>query len=227
MEINEIIKAGLAMGGTIVCSLGGGVVILSTVLRWYGDILSQKLLVKIEHKYEKEIEKYKAELQNMSSKYEAIVEHSMQVASKQYDMEVEVYRNIWSALHELTLCQNCIEHFENPTEADPSNYLAIKRDMYGDINTKLLNFEKQIDSAAPFYQMEAYNTLCSMDTQYKALLKILGTCVGLQAMSADNIDIVNNKILPQIEILKMNLTNIIREYLFSLKKIPNCNGDDN
>lgn len=220
MGADEIIKTGLTIGTVIVGSLGGGAAIITAVVKWWGDILAQKMLAKVEHKYEKEIEGYKAELQDMSGKFKAMVDYSMQVATKQYDMEVTIYKDIWTALHELSLCQNCVCHFENPTQSDPNSYLTMLKNIYNDFKTKLMNFQKQIDSVAPFYQLDAYVILCDMDKEYTELLKILEVSTSLTGVSDENKVKVNTMILPKINTLKEELTRKIREYLFSLQKTP-------
>lgn len=207
--------------GAVLGSLGGGAVIVSAAAKWCGDVLAQKLFANVEHKHEKEIEQYKTKLQDMSTKFNAMVEHSMQVASKQYDMEVEIYQNIWQALYELSICQNYIYHFENPTDANPNSYLMMLNEYSVDFKTKLENFQKQIDSAAPFYQIEAYELLCRIDKKYVELTRILETSIGLERMSIENKDKINLEILPKINELKGELAKVIREYLFSSKKIPN------
>lgn len=217
MRANEIFE----LVGAVLCSLGGGAVIISAAAKWCGDFLAQKLFANVEHKHEKEIEQYKTRLQDMSTKFNALVEHSMQVASKQYDMEVEIYQNIWQALYNLSMCQHYIYHFENPTDADPNNYLMILKKYSMDFKAKLENFQKQIDSAAPFYQNEAYELLCIIDHKYIELTHILETSIGLEGMTLENKDKVNSEILPKISDSKDKLVKVIREYLFSSKKIPN------
>lgn len=220
MSADEIIKIGLTLGATIVGSLGGGAVIFTAVVKWWGDILAQKMLAKVEHKYEKEIEGYKAELQDMSGKFKAMVDYSMQVATKQYDMEVKIYKDIWTALHELSLCTDYVYHFQNPTQADPTSYVTMLEKMCRKFDKKLSEFQKQIDSEAPFYQKEAYDILSNMEKEYIKLLKILKASTGRLGMSSEDKVIVNNMIIPKLNTLKEELTRKIREYLFSLQKVP-------
>lgn len=217
MSANEIFE----LVGAALCSIGGGAVIISVAAKWSGDFLAQRLFASIEHKHEKEIEQYKTSLQDMSTKFNAMVEHSMQVASKQYDMEIEIYQNIWRAFYDLSMCQNYIYHFENPTDADPNAYLMILNEYSKDFKIKLESFQKNIDSAAPFYQIESYELLCRINNEYIKLTHILETSIGLEGMTLENKDKVNSEILPKISDLKDKLTKTIREYLFSSKEIPN------
>lgn len=218
MEASDIIKIGLSIGAAIVGFLGGGSAIFTFVVKWWGDILAQKMLAKVEHKYEKEIESYKTELNDMSEKFKAMVDYSMQVATKQYDMEVKIYKDIWAALHELSVCTDEVYHFQNPTHPDPNEYLKMLQNKCENFSEKLICFERQIDSEAPFYQREAYDILCTMDKEYTKLMRILK--VSFKGMSDENKEIVNNRIMPGIRLLKEELTIKIREYLFSLQKVP-------
>lgn len=217
MSLDEIFK----LASAIIVSLGGGAVIVTAAAKWCGDLLSQKLLANIEHEHEKEIEQYKARLQDMSAEFNVLLEHSMKIASKQYDMEIEIYQNIWEALHDLSMCQKHIYHFENPTQADPNEYLLILQTYSKEMEIKLEAFQKQIDSAAPFYQKDAYVLLCNIEQQYIELENIIRSSVGLTGMSDENVFKVENEILPKIKIQKDDLSGKIREYLFSLKRIPN------
>lgn len=216
MSLDEIFK----LAGAIIASLGGGAVIVTAAAKWCGDLLAQKMLANIEHAHEKEIEQYKAKLQDMSSEFSALLEHSMQIASKQYDMEIEIYQNIWKALHDLSMCQKYIYHFENPTQADPDAYISMLKTYSTDFEVKLEVFQKQIDSSAPFYQKDAYILLCNIEEKYIELTNIVKSSVGLTGMSSENEIKVENEILPQIKNQKEELVGEIREYLLLLKGIP-------
>lgn len=215
MTLDEIFK----VVGAILAALGGGTVVVTAAIKWCSDLLAQKMLSDIEHKHEKEIEKYKAELQDFSAEFNALVEQSMQVASKQYDMEIEIYQNIWKTFHELSMCQNYIYHFENITMANPDDYLAMLEKYAKDFKMNMEKFQEQINSVAPFYQIEAYELLCDIEEQYIVLLDILESSIGLAGMSEENKIKVENEVLPQIEQFKDKLIKTIRNYLFSLKRI--------
>lgn len=216
MSVDEIFKVASA----IIVSFGGGAVIVIAVAKWCGDLLAQKLLANIEHAHEKETEQYKAKLQDISAKFSALLEHSMQIASKQYDMEIDIYQKIWEAFNDLSMCQRYIYDFENPTQAEPKAYLSMLRTYSEEMETKLKAFQKQIDSAAPFYQKDAYVLLSNMEQNYIELINIVKCSVGLTGMSAENKYRVDSVLLPQINIYKKELIETIREYLFSLKAIP-------
>lgn len=215
MTWDEIFK----MAGAILAALGGGTVVVTAAIKWCSNLLVQRFLANLECKHEKEIEQYKAKLQDVSAEFNAMIEQSMQVASKQYDMEIEIYQNIWKTFYELSICKEYVYHFENTTLANRDNYLKMLETYAKDFKMKLENFQKQINSSAPFYQMEAYELLCDIEEQYKELLNILESSIGL--MSEENKINVESKILPQIEELKEKLIKTIRDYLFSLKRIPN------
>ena len=99
-------------------------------------------------------------------------------------------------------------------------YLLLLKSSRSDFKIKLENFQAQIDSAAPFYQGEAYNLLCELDKKYTELFNIIDSSVSLAGMTSENKERINTQIIPRIEEIKGNLTKIIRDYLFSLKKMP-------
>ena len=216
MNVNDIIKVAAA----IIASLGGGAAIITVVAKWYGDFLAQKMLSNIEHRHEKEIERYKATLQDMSIQFTALVEHSVEVASKQYDMEVVIYQNIWKALHELSVCIIYIYDFENPIGSDLEKYIERLEEHCKDFGQKLISFQEQVDSVAPFYQSNIYELLCQINAKCSELLKIFRESVCVEGMSNENVNRVNSSIKPEIIKLKESLTEMVRAYLFSLQKIP-------
>lgn len=216
MSVNDIIRIAAA----IVASLGGGAAIITAVAKWYGDFLAQKMLSNIEHKHEKEIEQYKATLQDMSVQFSALVEHSVEVASKQYDMEVLIYQNIWKALYELTICIKYIYDFVNPIGSDSEKYIRTLEEHCGDFKQKLIAFQEQVDSVAPFYQSNVYELLCQMNTECSELLEIFEESVCVEGMSDENANRVDSSIKPKILKLKEELIGMVRAYLFSLQKMP-------
>lgn len=215
MNVEDIIKIAAA----IVASLGGGAAIIIAVAKWCGDILAQKLLSNVEHRHEKEIEHYKATLQDMSVKFSAMVDYSMEIATKQYDMELEIYQQIWKALYEMFICLEYIYDFEHPVSSDPENYVKVLNDHCNDFNNKLSSFKKQVDSVAPFYRDNAYDLLCKIGNKGIELLNIFNKSISVSGMSDENLN--KAKIIEsEMQVLKGNLTIAIREYLFSLKKVP-------
>lgn len=220
MKIIDIIGVAAA----IITSLGGGAIIITATAKWFGDFLAQKLLANVEHRHEKEIEQYKANLQDMSTRFTAVVEHSMQVASKQYDMELKIYQDIWKALHELSICLKYIYDFMHPISSGPQEYLELLRNHQEDFQKRLDCFHQQIDSVAPFYQGEIYDLLHQLEDRYVRLLQICQVSVCIKGMSYENSGLVENDILPDISELKEKLALTIRNYLFSLQQIPNNSG---
>lgn len=216
MSIKDIISIAAA----IVTSLGGGALIITAVAKWCGDLLAQKMLLSIKSEHEKEIEQYKTTLQDMSVKFKLLVGHSVEVASKQYDMEVEIYKNIWKSLYELYTCINYISDFENPIGSDPEKYKEQLNKNCNDFECKMTSFQQQIDSVAPFYQGNVYGLLCQLDEKCKELLTIFKCSVDVSGMSSENRDRVNSDIKPKMIEIKEELTGMIREHLHSLRMIP-------
>ena len=219
-EFDEVVKANILQDKAKTVNYENVVTEESSFNQALKQAFKRFLTMKETSPLKKEFEQYKAKLQEMSAEFNAILQLSTDVATKQYDMEIDIYKNIWSTLHELSLCQKCIYNFQNPTQADPEEYLLLLKNSRSDFKIKLENFQAQIDSAAPFYQGEAYNLLCELDKKYTELFNIIDSSVSLAGMTSENKERINTQIIPRIEEIKGNLTKIIRDYLFSLKKMP-------
>lgn len=216
MNVDDILKVAAA----IITSIGGGAVIVVAISKWCGEILAQKLLSNISHKHERDIEQYKANLQNMSSEFAALLNHSVEVTKKQYDMEIEIYKNIWNALYDVYNCLSYINDFERPTGGDPEEYTSNLVQHYSDFFHKANILKREIDSVAPFYKESVYNNLCKVNEKCFELLSILKDSTDVCGLSSDNANIINASIKPEMEQLKNDLVVDIRSYLLSLRKPP-------
>ena len=216
MNINDILK----IAGAFLVSLGGGAAIITAVVKWASDFLAKTLLSNIEAKHEKEIANYKTELNNMSTKFSSLVNHSVNIATKQYDMEVDIYRNIWKHLYELSVCIKYFDNFSSPIGSNPEEYKKKLEENCMDLKNKLMSFQQQVDSFAPFYQSDIYELLCQIYTEFDKLLVVFNCSIGVLGISSENEQKTKTDILPRIKDLNQKLTNVIRDYLFSLKKIP-------
>lgn len=204
----------------VVLAMGGGSVIVMAVVKWCGDILSQKLLGNIQNEYQKEIEAYKTDLQITATKLDAYLQNFMHISQNQYDMEVNIYKKIWSSLYELLDCINYIYDFENVTVENEVVLIELQNEHYQDLREKLKKFKKDVIENAPFYQKEAYENLIGIEEQFQRLEKIFEiykdkiSRTDREGFVAENQDICN-----KIEELKEELVNNVRTYLNKLKRI--------
>lgn len=216
MNVDDILKICAA----IITSIGGSAVIIVAISKWFGEVLAQKLLSDIGHKHEKDIEQYKFNLQNMSTEFAALLDHSVEVTKKQYDMEIEIYKNIWNALYDVYNCLSYIDDFENPSGGDPEEYISRLVQHYSDFLQKVNSLKREIDSVAPFYKESVYNNLCKVKDKCFELLSILRESTNVRGLSIDNADKISTSIRPEMERHKDDLIGDIRSYLLSLRIPP-------
>lgn len=201
----------------IIIALGGGSAIVMAVTKWCGNLLSQKLLGDIQNKHEKEIEAYKAELGMTSAKLDAYLQNFMHIVQNQYNMEVDIYRKIWSSLYELLSCLDYIYDFENITVENEVTLRELQNEHYEDLKQKLKLFEKAIIENAPFYQKEAYENLIAIKKQFQKLEGIFDKYRNEISRPDRDRFIANNQVIyNKIEELKDELINNVRTYLSSL-----------
>lgn len=212
----------LQIASTIIIALGGGSAIVMAVTKWCGNLLSQKLLGNIQNKYEKEIETYKAKLQMTSAKLDAYLQNSMHIIQNQYNMEVDIYKKIWSSLYELLGCLDYIYDFENVTVENEVMLRELQNRHYQDLKQKLKIFEKDVIENAPFYQKEAYDNLIGIEKQFQNLEEIFGKYRNeISRLERDSFIANNQEICNKVEVLKEELVNNVRTYLNRLKTIQN------
>ena len=216
MNIDDVLKVAAA----IITSIGGSAVIIVAVSKWCGEILAQKLLSDIDHKHEKDIEKYKFSLQNMSTEFATLLDHSVEVTKKQYDMEIEIYKKIWNALYDVYSCLSYIDDFVTPTGGNSEEYISRLVQHYSDFMQKADILKREIYSVAPFYKESVYDNLCKVKEKCFELVDILGESANVCGLSTDNANKINTAIKPEMERLKDDLVRDIRSYLLSLKKPP-------
>lgn len=202
----------------IIIALGGGSAIVMAVTKWCGNLLSQKLLGNMQNKYEKEIEAYKAELGMTSAKLDAYLQNSMHIIQNQYNLEVDIYKRIWSSLYELLGCLDYIYDFENITVENEVMLKELQNEHYEDLKQKLKLFEKDVIENAPFYQKEAYENLIDIKKQFQNLEGIFDRYRNeISRPERDSFVAGNQEIYNKIEELKEELVNNVRTYLNKLK----------
>lgn len=212
----------LQIASTIIVALGGGSAIVMAITKWCGNLLSQKLLGKMQSEYEKEIEKYKVDLQMTSAKLDAYLQNSMHIIQNQYNMEVDIYKKIWSSLYELLGCLDYIYDFEKVTVENEVMLRELQNRHYQDLKQKLKAFKKDVIENAPFYQKEAYDNLIEIEKQFQNLEIIFGKYRNeISRLERDKFVADNQEICNKVEVLKEELVNNVRTYLNKLKNIQN------
>lgn len=85
MEIKEII----AISGTILASLGGGVVIVFAFSNWLGKVWANRLMEKERAEHNEELERLKSKLINETESYKISLKKSELLFEKQFDAASE------------------------------------------------------------------------------------------------------------------------------------------
>ena len=202
----------------LIVSLGGGAAIVAAGATWCGNLMAKKMLADIEAKHNKEIEEYKTALQSLTTKYTASIENAFMISNKQYDLEVDIYKKIWEALFNIDQCRSYIIDFKQITNPSISEYKKELEKHCSEYKISLDLFKERIDSAAPFYQESAYELLFTLNENYYKISTVLNRNKGgnLSKEDVKTIDACEATIKEK----KKQLTKEIREYLSSLKRVP-------
>lgn len=200
---------------SVLASLGGGAIIVTAAAKWCSDFLVSE----IQKRQEKDLEKYKAELENASKKLDTLLSQALHIAQKQYDTEVDIYKKIWQILHATTECTAYITDFKNAVGGTTDERLNLLQSHYVDFSNKLNLFQSEIDCNAPFYQKNAFDLL----------KRIEGMCLELLILFEKSKDQIIR--LPEADVQEMDrlgveiiaykdqLTIEVRDYLQSLNTI--------
>ena len=204
----------LQVCASIIVSLGGGAAIIAGATQW----CSNYLLSKLQMKQERDLEKYKSELEQASSKLNTLLSQSLHIAQQQYDAEVGIYKELWLLLHEITECLNYIPDFKRGMGESLEAREALLSHHCNDFSTKLIEFRRKVDCSAPFYQEDIFNLLKEIEEHSLTLASIFNRSKGVEGFSNQD-DAEAQKISNQIGLLKTELTSKVRNYLRSLNTI--------
>lgn len=207
----------------IVGSLGGGSVIMLAVTKWGAEILTAKIKADIEHKHKIEIAAYEKQLSDSTAKLNTLLQNSSYITQRQYDLEMEIYKDVWKALFDLMLCKEWVEDLRilpSQTSIRNENDLIDQRKFrYLDLVNKLNTYQEIVDANAPFYQKDAYVTMKKITLEFQKLEKIfLKYRNVIQLADLEDITFLN-QICMQIDREKELLVEEVRGYLQSLKCI--------
>lgn len=209
----------------IVGSLGGGSVIMIAVSKWGSDLLAAKVKADIEQKQKKEMAFYEKQLSDSKAKLNALLQNSSYITQYQYDLEMNIYKEVWKALFELISCKEWVEELKilNPKNFNISNENELKEKRKEHCSTllkKLSDYQRIIDTNAPFYQKDLYETMQGIALEFHKIGDIFLKYQD-EIRLADQDDTMSLKqISLNIERNKELLVEKLRNYLQSLKCIP-------
>lgn len=209
----------------IVGSLGGGSVIMIAVSKWGSDLLAAKVKADIEQKQKKEMAFYEKQLSDSKAKLNALLQNSSYITQYQYDLEMNIYKEVWKALFELISCKEWVEELKilNPKNFNISNENELKEKRKEHCSTllkKLSDYQRIIDTNAPFYQKDLYETMQGIALEFHKIGDIFLKYQD-EIRLADQDDTMSlEQISLNIERNKELLVEKLRNYLQSLKCIP-------
>lgn len=205
----------------IVGSLGGGSVIILAVTKWGSELLTAKIKADIEQKHKKEMAVYEKQLSDSTAKLNALLQNSSYITQRQYDLEMEIYKEAWKALFDLMSCKEWVEDFKilNPQISNENVLRVQRRDHHMDLTKRLSDFQKIVDANSPFYQKNAYVTMKEIASEFQKIDNIFFKYSN-EIRLADQVDsMVLDQACSEIDRKKELLVEAVRNYLQSLRCI--------
>lgn len=143
---------------TGIVSVGGLSAIIMGLASWIGKIWSNNLIEKYKIKLDKEIEKYKSEINIKLNKIDKIEEKALYISKVNYDNEYKIYMEIW---HKLIECVNRTlmlypQGIEN-VPIDKEELDKYKENKYKKFVEAYNDYVSCINKYAPFYQENFFN----------------------------------------------------------------------
>lgn len=209
----------------IIGSLGGGSAIMLAVTKWGSELLAAKIKTDIEQKYKMEMATYEKQLSDSTAKLNALLQDSSYITQRQYDLEIEIYKNTWKALFELMVCKEWIEDLKelNPQASNISNENDLRnqrKKRYMIFSKNLGNYQKIIDSNAPFYQEKIYTTMKEIASGFQEIECIFFKYMDVIQLADQNDRLILEHSYLEIDKEKELLVEMVRNYLQALKCVP-------
>lgn len=206
----------------IVCSLGGGSAIMLAVTKWGSELLMAKIKGDIEQQYKKEMADYEKQLTDSTAKLNALLQSSTYITQKQYDLEMEIYKEVWKALFDLMACKKWVDDLKilNPQSTNVSNENSLRdqrKERYLILTNKLNDYQKIADENAPFYQKNVYVTMQEIALEFQKINSIFLKYQS-EIRLADRVDSLDlDQACSEIDRKVKLLVEMVRSYLQSLK----------
>jgi hypothetical protein len=204
----------------ITVPFGGGSALVIAVTKWASNLLSAKIKADIENEHKKEMEAYKAQLSNTSAKLNTLLQNSLYITQKQFDLEMEIYRKAWKALIDLIACKDWVKDYYvlNEDSSDENKLKQLREKHYEILKNNLNNYQETIEANAPFYQETAYMTLREIAVEFNEICDIFLKYKGLICMVDQKEQEKLVEICSKIDKEKNFLVKNVRDYLYSLNR---------
>ena len=217
--MNEILAILEKVGLYILSAVGGGAVLTAGIIKWSSGLISDSIQKRIETNHQKELEKYKHDLDEQTSRARMLLDRISHVSAKQYDKEFEIYLGVWD---DMIKCRQSLLDLFNTFLGQPAfdfeaqkSLIKEKLDKY---TTAYSNFSNTILKHAPFYEDQFYNAFINisnlMNNAYQILLPASNTCY----LPNDQKNTLDTNFLTLEEAIT-KVQNDMRTYLHSLRVV--------
>lgn len=208
----------------IVGSLGGGSVIMLAVTKWGSDLLTEKIKADIEQKQKKEMAIYEKQLSDSTAKLNVLLQNSSYITQQQYNLEMDIYKEVWKALFDLISCKKWVEMLKvlNPQISNVLNENDLKsqrRNHYLTLSDKLNDYQKIVDENAPFYQKDAYVLMKEIALAFQKIDEIFSKYKDEICLVDQEDCVILDQTCSIIDRKNELLVEMVRNYLQSLKCI--------
>lgn len=208
----------------VVGSLGGGSAIILATTKWGSELLTSKIKADIEQKNKKEMAAYENQLADSTAKLKTLLQNSSYIIQQQYNLEMQIYKEVWSALFDLMCCRERVVDLKvlNPqilNILNENDFRAKRQNNSSILSDKLNAYQKVVDANAPFLQEDVYKVMKEITSEFY----ILNNISNKYKDEIRLVDQEDEKILDQacsaIDRKKELLVEMVRNYLQSLKCI--------
>ena len=213
----------------IIVSAGGTGAIIFCIAKTIGKSIAGAISEKYKAEIEKDIEKYKGEINYKLNKMDKIEEQALYVSKINYDNEFKIYLEIWPKLIKCIQYTICLYPggIENVPvdEKEREKYMEEKYEKY---LKSIKDFSDCIDMYAPFYQEDFYEDFDKIRTNCTFIGNIYhiynfevkynlsySSCRDIKIKTEEQKEIYEKE--EELKNLRKNLQSRIREYLNDLK----------
>lgn len=213
----------------VIASAGGTGFIIFLATKFIGNNIANALSEKFKASIEKDLEKYKGEINYKLNKLDKIEEKALYISKVNYDNEYSIYRDIWPKLIKCFWATSRLYPMgiEN-VPIDKTEREKYEEKKYKDFYESFNEYSECIDQNAPFYQEEFYNDFTTIKEEcffigdkykmYKFDVKYnetFASCRDLTIKSKELIEIQEK--IKKIMELQKDLQGRIRNYINGLK----------
>lgn len=209
----------------VVGSLGGGSAIMLAATKWGSELLTSKIKADIEQKHKKEMAAYESQLADSTAKLKILLQNSSYITQQQYDLEMQIYKEVWNALFDLMCCRERVIDLKvlNPQISNilNENDLRSKRQNdYSMLSNKLNVYQKAVDANAPFFQEDAYRVMKEIASEFYGINNIFLKYKDEIRLVDQEDERILDQACSEVDRKKELLVEMVRNYLQSLKCIP-------